>query len=370
MDSLKTNHDQKTNHDETINTKAAYAETVLNGLSRQFKTNTPHMKEMLLDLEIAASHDVTILLIGETGAGKTYLSRLIHEISPRCQQPFVTVACGALSAELIESELFGHVKGSFTSAHANKDGKFFAAEDGTVLLDEIDVLTPEQQVKLLRVIETGEFEPIGSNQTLQCRARLVVASNLDLQPLVEQGKFRSDLYYRLNMLKFDISPLRDRREDIIPMAHHFITQQSQKHGITITEVAYEVYETLNAYPWPGNVRELENVIQRAVIYARHGKLTKKHLPRNIIAGQVGPTNDASVTLSPQTAATQAENRLLPNHLAASSLQASLGGQIANTEREIIEQTLYSNNRSRTKTARELGISRVTLYNKMKKYGIT
>ncbi|MCH8830992.1 MAG: sigma-54 factor interaction domain-containing protein, partial [Planctomycetes bacterium] len=155
-------------------------DTVLCGITRRFDTREPQMKEMLLDLQVAAQHDVTVLLIGETGSGKTFLSRLIHEVSPRRDKPFITVACGALPGELIESELFGHVKGSFTSAHADKEGKFLAAADGTILLDEIDALTPEQQVKLLRVIETGEFEPVGSNQTHQCRARLVVASNLDL----------------------------------------------------------------------------------------------------------------------------------------------------------------------------------------------
>ena len=187
---------------------AVRAETVLPRMTRRFETKTPQLKTMLAKLEVAARHDVTILLIGETGSGKTFLSRLIHEVSPRKHQPFLTVACGALPAELIESELFGHVKGAFTSAHADKDGKFVAAGRGTILLDKIDVLGTEQQVKLLRVIETREFEPVGSNKTLKSQARLVVASNLDLQPLVEQGQFRPDLYYRLNMLKFEIPPLR------------------------------------------------------------------------------------------------------------------------------------------------------------------
>lgn len=340
---------------------ATGAETVLNGITRRFDTNTQSMKDMLLDLEVAAAHDVTILLIGETGAGKTFMSRLIHEVSPRREEPLITVACGALPAELIESELFGHVKGAFTSAHADKEGKFVAAAGGTILLDEIDVLTPEQQVKLLRVIETGEFEPVGSNQTIKCQARLVVASNLDLQPLVEQGKFRPDLYYRLNMLKFDIAPLRERRADIVPMAHKFITQLTEKHGVTIDSVAPEFYEALLAYPWPGNVRELENVIQRAVIFARGQVLSVAHLPKHILAGKVGPTNDSSVVLNRGGEATGSQP--------TEADKPSLEGRIANTEREIIEQALYGNNFNRTKTAKALGISRVTLYNKIKKYGI-
>lgn len=322
------------------------------GITRRFETNSHEMKLMLNELEIAAQHDVTVLLIGETGAGKTYLSRLIHDVSPRRNEPFLNVACGALPNDLIESELFGHVRGAFTSAHADKDGKFLAAGRGTVLLDEIDVLGPEQQVKLLRVIETGEFEPIGSNKTHVNQARLVVASNMDLQPLVEQGKFRPDLYYRLNMLKFDVLPLRRRKSDIIVLANDFVHQMSIKHKIPVDRIDEEFMEALHSYPWPGNVRELENVIRRSVIYCREGVLRKENLPSHILMGLVGPTNDPSVVL---------------NHRQNDSER--LGDQVAVTEKELIEQALFKNNYSRTNTAKTLGISRVTLYNKMKKYGM-
>lgn len=333
---------------------------VLTGISRRFETNSPHLKQMLIDLEVAARHDVTILLIGETGSGKTYLSRLIHEVSLRRHEPFLPVACGALPNDLIESELFGHMKGSFTSAHQDKEGKFIAARRGSILLDEIDALGLEQQVKLLRVIETGEFEAVGSNHTLHSQARLIVASNLDLQPLVEQGRFRPDLYYRLNMLKFVIPPLRQRKMDVIPLAKKFVRQFSVKHGVRIDEIDSGVYSSLVEYPWPGNIRELEHVIQRAVIYCREGRLLTSHLPPHILSGNAGPTNDPTVVLSglPSTSmsVTEKEDR-------------TLEGQIALNEREIIEQTLFKNNFSRTRTAKELGISRVTLYNKMKKYGL-
>ncbi len=336
--------------------ESAMLDTAAGSISRRFETSSPQLQQMLADLEIAARHDVTIMLIGETGAGKTYLSRLIHEASPRRTDPFLPVACGALPDDLIESELFGHMKGSFTSAHADKEGKFIAAKRGSLLLDEIDVLGLEQQVKLLRVIETGEFEPVGSNQTLRSQARLIVASNLELQPLVEQGRFRPDLYYRLNMLKFNIPPLRHRKVDIVPLARRFVRQFVQKHGVTIREIDPGLFEALLGYPWPGNVRELEHVIQRAVIYCRDGVLRAEHLPSHIVGGYAGPTNDPSVDLGHQFVTTATPRQ-------------SLEGQIALTEKEIIEQALFKNSFSRTRTAKDLGISRVTLYNKMKRYGI-
>ena len=329
---------------------SAADETVLSGITRQFETNTAQLKQMLARLEVAARHNVTILLIGETGSGKTFLSRLIHEVSPRCDEPFLHVACGALPSELIESELFGHVKGAFTSAHADKEGKFLAAGGGTVLLDEIDVLGPEQQVKLLRVIETGEFEPVGSNQTQRSRARLVAASNLDLKPLVEAGKFRPDLYYRLNTLRFEIPPLRSRQPDVAALARKFVAMHSQRHGVHVEKVDPDFIEALHNYPWPGNVRELENAISSAVIYCEAAVLRANNLPPEIVARVTGPTNDPSVNLD-----------------ASGDDYRTLGRRIQLTEREMIEQALLNNNFSRTNTARDLGISRVTLYNKMKKY---
>lgn len=321
-------------------------------IADQFRTRTPELRQMLKRLEVAARHSVTILLIGETGSGKTHLANLIHSMSPRSSEPFLHVACGALPGELIESELFGHVKGAFTSAHADKDGKFLAAGNGTILLDEIDVLTPDQQVKLLRVIEQGEFEPVGSNRTLKVKARIIAASNLQLQPLVEQGRFRPDLYYRLNTLSFNLPPLRKRLPDIEPLARYFVHYHAGQLGIDILDVEEEFIERLLQYPWPGNVRELENAIRSAVIYSQQGRMTSDCLPTHIVAGNAGPANDPSVS-----------------GFFSVRRGESLENRMEVTEKEMIEQALLKNNFSRTNTARHLGISRVTLYNKMRKYGM-
>ncbi len=338
-----------------VTEKPAPAQTVTVDSSQfadQFRTRTPELRQMLRRLEVAGKHAVTILLIGETGSGKTHLANLIHNMSSRANEPFLHVACGALPGELIESELFGHVKGAFTSAHADKEGKFVAAGNGTILLDEIDVLTPDQQVKLLRVIEQGEFEPVGSNRTIKVKARIIAASNLQLQPLVEQGKFRPDLYYRLNTLSFVIPPLRKRLPDIEPLARYFVHHHAAQLGVDVMEITDEFVECLLRYPWPGNVRELENSVRSAVIYSQDGRMTVDCLPTHIPAGTAGPGNDPSVS-----------------GFFSVRRGESLENRIEVTEKEMIEQALLRNNFSRTNTARNLGISRVTLYNKMRKYGM-
>lgn len=312
-----------------------------------YRTFCREFRETLANVAHVARRDVTMLLVGETGTGKTTLARQIHLLSPRASHDLLTVACGALSSELIESELFGHVKGAFTSADRNKVGKFEAAGQGTLLLDEIDVLTPGQQTKLLRVIENGEFEPVGSNDTHHSQARLVVATNVDLNSLMEKGDFRSDLYYRLNMLEFHIPPLRQRRLDIVPLVLAFIDEFRTAHDVEIRRIDPEFLSSLVAYDWPGNVRELKNHVRRAVLFCRDGELT-------------------SADLAPIVANARRRAELGEAVLVAAE---SLTEKMACTEVEILEQALRENGYNRTQTAQSLGISRVGLYKKMKKYGL-
>ncbi|GAB6164784.1 sigma-54 dependent transcriptional regulator [Thermostilla marina] len=326
-----------------------HAHRALYGQTRTLITFTPSMFEILDELHVAAAHDVTVLLIGETGSGKTYLARMIHELSPRAGERCLTVACGALPPDLIESELFGYVKGAFTGADSDKPGKFAAADKGTLLLDEIDVLTPDQQAKLLRVIETGEYEPVGSNETRRSSARLIVASNIDLDRLVSEGKFRMDLYYRLNMLSFHLPPLRERPADIEFLTRKFALDHARNLRIPLDRIDPEVLAALKQYRWPGNIRELENVIRRAVLYCRDGVLRLADLPSFVRQGGEGaPTAAGDPITSPGK---------------------TLEERVDEVERLIIEEALRRHGYHRAETARELGISRVTLYHKMKKYGM-
>jgi DNA-binding NtrC family response regulator len=319
------------------------APRLIQGRTLQYRTYTPEMFQMLDHLVVVADHDVTLLLVGETGTGKTTIAKLVHELSSRSQDKFLTVACGALPPDLIESELFGHVKGAFTSADRTKVGKFEVAGSGTLLLDEIDVLGPDQQAKLLRIIETGEFEPVGSNETRHSQARLIVASNVDLQQLMERGDFRADLYYRLNVLEFQILPLRKRPMDIVPLSLGFVEEFCTAHNVAIRRIDPEFLSRLKDYDWPGNIRELKNHIRRAVLFSTNGELTPRDLaPAVLQAGQInGSTRD------PET----------------------LSEKVACSEQEILAAALRANDFKRTTTAQSLGISRVGLYKKMKKYGM-
>jgi two-component system response regulator HydG len=321
-------------------------ETIEQVIGRQLLTQTPSLMPLVDRLSLAATHEVTVLLTGETGTGKTFLARLVHDCSARKNEPFLTVPCGAQPANLIESAFFGHARGAFTGADRAKIGKFEAAGNGTILLDEIDTLGMEQQAGLLRVIETGEFEPVGSNETRRCNARIIVASNWDLEEAVSAGKFRQDLYYRLNVMSFHLPPLRERIQDIAPLARALVARFNTKFRKELFDISLLAMDALESFPWPGNIRQMENFIQQAVLVSSGSELLLDHLPQ-----QVRDYRPARI--------------LIPARIGGDSLTRNR----EQVERNIIQRTLVVNGYSRINTANALGISRVTLYKKMKKYGL-
>lgn len=315
-------------------------------LRRQLQGQTPSLVTLADRLALAARHDITVLLTGETGTGKTYFARLIHDHSPRREHRFLQISCGALAANLVESEFFGHVRGAFTGADRNKVGKFAAVGKGTLLLDEIDTLPVEQQATLLRVIETGEFEPVGSVDTQKCQARLIVASNIHLDEAVEDHTFRSDLYFRLNVMSFHLPPLSERVQDIAPLARSMAARFNRKFEKDLFSVSPQALAALESYHWPGNIRQLENAVQHAVLLSSGPELQMRDLPDPV------------------------QESILRTRPASEGSGSSLKHQRKNMEREAIFKALMSTGYSRSRAAKLLGISRVTLYKKMKKYELT
>ena len=323
-------------------------ESVHDTIRRKLINHTPALTAMVEQLCIAAAHDVTVLIEGETGTGKTFLAKLIHDCSERHADRFMVVACGTLSANLIASEFFGHAKGSFTSADGAKVGKFAAAGEGTILLDEIDTLGLEHQANLLRVIETGEFEPVGSNETQLCKARIIAATNWNLADAVERNTFRRDLYYRLHVISFHLPPLRHRPEDIGPLVRGMVAKYGTKYGKRLFSVCPDALRALEAFPWPGNIRQLENVIQQAVLTSSGTELKVHHLSPQVLARTDAP----AVTLPMPV-----------------GFDGTLKQTREATERANILRALEKSNQSRTRAAQMLGVSRVTLYKKMKAYNL-
>jgi len=313
------------------------------------------MARLMEQIRVVAPQENTILLTGETGTGKTWLARLIHRLSPRRAEPFLTINCGALAAELIESEMFGHVKGAFTGADRARLGKFAAAGRGTLLLDEIDALPLVVQAKLLRAVDERVFEPVGSNESMRVQARLIVASNRPLEREVEAGHFRADLYYRLNVIGLHLPPLRERPGDIPGMAAEFAVEFASRTGRPARAISAEALRALLAYRWPGNIRELRNAIERAVALCPGPKIEPLGLPQVIAAA--------------------ACCKDLAGRLDASSYPATLTAALPlerareKAEIERITQALqrYGNNRQRAAAA--LGISRRTLYKKLHRYSL-
>lgn len=321
-------------------------ETLEEVIRRRLLCLTPSLMPMVERIALAAAHDVTVLLTGETGTGKTYLAKLMHDCSPRKHHPFLAVPCGAQPANLVESAFFGHVKGAFTGADRPKIGKFAAAGNGTILLDEIDTLGLEQQAGLLRVIETGEYEPVGSNETQHCTARIIVASNWNLEEAAEAGRFRRDLYYRLNVMSFHLPALRERPTDIEPLSRGMASRFATKFRKELFDISREAMHCLTSFPWPGNIRQLENAVQQAVLVSNGPELLPEHLPQSI--RDYTPRTNGHISLPP-------EEKLAKN--------------IDLVEKNFIVKALERHGNSRARAAEALGISRVTLYKKMKKYGL-
>ena len=296
------------------------------------------MRGVLQTIEQAAPTNVTVLLTGESGTGKDVLARLIHERSPRREMSFVALNCAALPESILENELFGHERGAYTGATERHEGRFMRADGGTLLLDEIGEMTPALQAKLLRVLQDGTFDRVGGRQTITVDVRIVAATNANLEQAVAAGRFREDLFYRLNVVTIAIPPLRERREDIPLLAQHFIRQYARKHERTVAGITDAAMTALENHTWPGNVRELENTIERAVVLA-HGEL-------------LGPC-DLPATVAGSQAAEAGGHIAVP-----------WGTTLHEVERLLIKETLRRTGNDKKLTASLLGIALRTIYRKL------
>jgi transcriptional regulator with PAS, ATPase and Fis domain len=300
------------------------------------------MKKIFAVLPQIAESDSTVLIEGETGTGKEIMARSLHDLSTRRDKPFIAINCGALPDTLLESELFGYKAGAFTNAVQDKPGYFNLADGGTILLDELGETSPAFQVKLLRVLEKQEFQPLGGIKKMRVNVRILAATNRDLEALVEQGTFRRDLFYRINIVRLLLPPLRERKEDIPLLVERFIDKMNRLRGKAVSGIEPEALERLMAHDYPGNIRELENIIEHAFILCSQGQIGIHHLPGHL----------AALAL-PTATAPRAAMRAL--HRA--------------TEEEVIRDALARNGYNRLATARELGMHKSTLFRKLKKWKI-
>lgn len=324
------------------------------------------MREVYRVTRQVAFSSATVLLTGETGTGKELIARAIHELSPRSAGPYIRVNCGALSESLLESELFGHVKGAFTSAIENRTGRFEAAHGGTIFLDEIDSVSYTLQVKLLRVLQEQEFERVGDNRTIRVDCRVVAATNRDLLDEIEAGRFRDDLYFRLNVVPVLIPPLRERTGDIPLLVDFFTRKYAQTNNVVIGTISDEALTAMQRYSWPGNVRELQNYIERAIVFSRDGHLGVDLLPPHVRGGtpvrlsRGGGRNPEALCRELVTQGLSAAGD------SANNLYERVVSQV---ERELIQQVLKACQGVQTKAALRLGINRNTLHKKIEEFGL-
>nr|WP_235950678.1 sigma 54-interacting transcriptional regulator [Heyndrickxia shackletonii] len=294
-----------------------------------------------------------VLLLGESGVGKEVFAKAIHEVREGKDAPFIAINCGAIPASLFESELFGYEKGAFSGADLRgKKGKIEMARGGTLFLDEIGEMPLDLQVKLLRVLQEKRFFPIGGTKEVLADFRIIAATNRDLQAMIHESKFREDLYYRLNVVNINIPPLRERREDVIELSHHFFHEFSLRYERPIHSIPQQVMQDLLQHDWPGNVRELRNVVERLVVFSSNGEIKREDLPFH---------NDTSK----QTGIPFHKENPFSNHYQG----IPLADQLEQYERNIILETLKQENNNKQATAQTLGVSRATLYNRMKKLNI-
>jgi Nif-specific regulatory protein len=328
--------------------------------------DSPAMHDVFATVGQVANSRATVLLLGETGTGKEMIAKAIHYNSPRRDRPFIRVNCGALTGTLLESELFGHVKGSFTGAIRDKIGRFEAADGGTIFLDEIGTLEPLLQVKLLRVLQEREFERVGDTQTVKVDVRVIAATNVDLQEEVAKSQFREDLFYRLNVVSVYLPPLRNRREDIPRLIDHFLDKYNALNDRRLRRISRDMLNVLLRYPWPGNVRELENAIERAVVLSNDEDFTEELLPLSVrmFAAQRRTTQSSE---SVETLTRRLSEQAMADYeLREGEIYQLVIDQI---EHALIERALSKCGGVKTKAADFLGINRNTLNKKVKELGI-
>jgi DNA-binding NtrC family response regulator len=317
---------------------------------------SPKLQAVFSAIKKVAPVQATVLITGESGTGKELVARAIHHQSPRAQGPFVAVNCGAIPHPLFETEFFGHERGAFTDARESRSGRFEQAQKGTLFLDEVSELLPEAQVKLLRTLQDREVTRVGGNRPVKVDVRVIAATNTDLGAAVERGRFREDLYWRLNVVKIALPSLRERREDIPLIVDHLVERFNREAGLAVKSVAPDARRLLEIYDWPGNVRELENAMCSAMIMCEKGVVTACDLPPRI-RGEIG--------IQPDTCAAG-----MPAGVTWTTLSDAVRSATEKLEKSIIISRLAEMSGNRTATAESLGISRKTLFNKMRQYGLS